>query len=88
MDTYARIDNGTVVELLRSAADPATLFHPGLRWVKLADPAVAVGGIAQGNGFVPPPAPPAALAPAPPTLAELQARLAELTAQVATLAAH
>ncbi len=89
MKIYARIDAGRVAELLRVAADPATLFHHALRWVEVGSPPVEIGWIEGPSGFTAPPPPPAASAPAPPapTLAELRAQVTDLAAKVAALAA-
>ena len=87
MKTYARIETGAVAELLRTAANPAELFHPALRWVEVADPRVAVGWAEGPAGLIPPP-PPAPVADPPPpapTLAGLQARLDHLEAELAAL---
>jgi hypothetical protein len=83
MATFARIENGTVAELLASEAAPEALFHPSLRWVAVAAPGVAVGWRHTPDGFAPPPA---EAAPPPPSLAELHARISDLAAQVARLA--
>ena len=85
MKTYARMEAGAVAELLRTGADPATLFHPALRWVEATDPAVAVGWVEVPWGLAAPPVPQPGPAPLP-TLAALHAQVAALTAQVAALA--
>ena len=33
MKTYARIENDTVIELLRTDGDIATMFHRDLHWI-------------------------------------------------------
>ena len=33
MKTYARIENNTVIELLRTDGDIATMFHRDLHWI-------------------------------------------------------
>ena len=81
MKTYARIEAGTVAELLRTEANPADLFHAGLRWVEVGETSVAVGWVEGPAGLVPPP--PMPPAPPVPSLAELHARLAALEALVA-----
>jgi hypothetical protein len=88
MKTYARIDAGAVAELLRTEANPATLFHPAVRWVEATDPAVAVGWVEVPGGLAPPPEPAPGTTPEPaPTLAALHAQVAELAARVAALTA-
>ncbi len=87
MKTYARIQAGTVVELFRTEADIASLFHKDLQWVEVQSPPVEPGWVQGANGLAAPP-PAHAASPPAPTLAELQARLAELAAQVAALAPH
>jgi hypothetical protein len=84
MKTYARIETGTVAELLLTEANPADLFHPALRWVEVTQAAVAVGWTEGPAGLTPPQVQEPVLAPMP-TLAELHARLADLAAQVAAL---
>jgi hypothetical protein len=84
--TYARIEAGMVVELLRTDADPALLFHPALRWVDTLAAPVEIGWVETEAGLRPPPPVPPAPAAAPvPTLAELHAQLSELAAKVAAL---
>ncbi len=51
MKTFARIEAGTVAELLRSEVALADLFHPALRWVEVDDPAVSIGWIEVLGGF-------------------------------------
>ena len=87
MKTYARIEAGTVVELLTTQDDITKLFHPALRWVAVDTPAVAVGWVEGPNGLAAPPPPPPQPAPPPPppTLDELHARINELAAKVAAL---
>ena len=85
MQTYARIDDGVVAELLATDVPPGELFHPGLRWVVADAPGVAVGWRETPAGLAAPP--PAPAAPATPSIAELQARISVLAAQVAALIA-
>lgn len=83
MKTYARVQDGVVVELLSTDLDITDRFNPGLIWIDVSD----VSGIAPGwqqstNGLSPPPAP----SPPPrPSLAELQAQLTTISAQLAAL---
>ncbi len=81
--TYARIENGTVAELLTSAETPQTLFHPALHWVDVTGQGVAVGWREAAGSFTAPPPPAPA---APPSVAELKQQLAALALQVAALA--
>ena len=84
MKTYARIDPaGIVAELLTTEADPATLFHPSLRWQDVSGMDVQVGWRAQDSGFSPPPA--AASPTTVPDIAALQAQLAALASKIASL---
>lgn len=86
MKTYARIDSGAVVELLHTAADPAKLFHPTLRWVEVQSPPVELGWVEGPSGLAAPPPRPVPPAPAPvPTLAELHAQVTDLAAKLAAL---
>ena len=87
MKTYARIEAGSVVELLRTETDPAKLFHPSLHWVEVSNPAVTVGWLQSATGFSPPPPPPEPPAPIP-TVTELHAKLNDLAAKVAALTPH
>lgn len=84
MRTYARIQDGQVVELLSTAADIATLFHPSLRWTDVTgQPEVTVGWCHDGRTA----APPVAKAPEPvPTIAELRLAFAQLEARMRRLA--
>lgn len=87
MKTYARIQDGTVAELLRTDMPIAALFHPGLTWVDVSDqPGVAEGWSFNGTRFEKPiiPATPAGL----PTMAQVLADLASLNAEIAALKAQ
>jgi hypothetical protein len=92
MNTYARIQNGVVAELIATDLNPAQLFNPGLQWVLVEASGVAPGWVASINSntgavsFAPPP-PAAPSLPVVPSIAQLQAELAVLTAQIATLTA-
>ncbi len=82
MQTYARIHDGTVAELLTTDQDPAKLFHPSLVWVKVPTPGVAIGWRQTPAGFAPPlGAPPVPL----PSATELHAQITALAAKVAAL---
>ncbi len=83
MRTFARIQDGLVVERFNTNQDIATLFNPALVWIDATDtPAVAEGWTFDGHNFAPP-----ALMPAPPTqsLAGLHAELQALTAKIESL---
>jgi len=81
MKTYARIENGVVVELFASDADPGKLFHSSLHWME-APSGVAESFLFDGTRFTAPPL--SSIIPIP-TLADLQERLAVLTAEIAAL---
>lgn len=87
MKTYARIDHGSVAELLVTQGDPAHLYHAALVWREVTTPGVAIGWLAGPMGFVAPPAPEVRPALAP-SLAELQSDLAILIARVAAFTSH
>jgi hypothetical protein len=83
--TYARVQDGTVAELFRTAEDISTMFSAELTWIDVSDVAhVAEGWLYDGTQFSPPMTP-VAPAPSTPTLAELQIQLATLSAQIAAL---
>ncbi|HLJ64256.1 MAG TPA: hypothetical protein VKT70_09130 [Stellaceae bacterium] len=73
MKTYAQIVGGQVVEIIATAADITTLYHPSLLWIDITSvmPAPQLGWSYSNGTFAPPPPPP------PPTLAQTaQAMLA------------
>ena len=83
MKTYARIQDGVVVELLVTDLDITARFNPALIWVDVSK----IAGIQPGwqqtpDGFAKPTPPPA---PALPNLAQLQTQLASISTQLATL---
>ncbi len=82
MKTYARIEQGVVVEILTSAVDPHTIFYPSLQWQEVTSPGVLPGWLLTATGFTAPPTPTASM-PVTPTLAQLQSELAALAAQIA-----
>ncbi len=86
MNTYARIHNGVVAELLTTTADPTTLFNPALVWEPVTSSAVAVGWLCATGVFSTPPAPSLPVLTTP-SLAQLQAELAALTVKIAALSA-
>lgn len=53
MKTYARIESGTVVELLETDGDISTMFHHSLVWVE-CDAYVQVGYLYDGESFTAP----------------------------------
>jgi hypothetical protein len=88
MKTYARLERHVVAEILTTAHDIGTLFHPSLVWVDVTGQAVQVGWVQDDDGkFTPPPpvAAASAAAPSAPSTAELLAELTILRAQVAQL---
>jgi hypothetical protein len=84
MRTYARIQDGRVVELVATSSDISTMFHPALTWVD----ASSVTGIAEGwtyDGSVfSRTVVPEVVAPVL-SISGMQAQLAILAAQLATL---
>jgi hypothetical protein len=86
MRTYARIANGVVAELVSTAGDISTMFHPSLSFVETTGMDVAVGWRQAEGGFAPPP--PLVDTPRRPTLAELEAGLTVLAGQLAALRAQ
>jgi len=84
MNTYARIQNGSVAELFESAADPSTLFNPTLVWEPVTTCGVAVGWVfCNGSFSAPTPVTPTPVAT--PSLTQLQAELASIQAQITAL---
>lgn len=56
MKTYARIENGVVVELLATDGDITKMFHPAMIWVDVSSIAgITEGWLRSGAGFEPPP---------------------------------
>ena len=83
MKTFARIQDGRVVELLKTDTNLAGRFHPAIAWFDVSSVAgIAEGWSYDGHTFTPP-APGAA--PVGPTLQSLQTQLASLSAQLAAL---
>ena len=84
MRTYARIQDGSVAELIKTHGDITRMFHPALVWVDVSTLAgVAESWLFDGTNFTPPPAAPAR--PPTPTIAELEAQLATISVQLAAL---
>lgn len=54
MNTYARIDNGNVVELLETNGNIAEMFHPSLVWVNVTGNVPRIGWRQTQDGFEPP----------------------------------
>ena len=87
MKSFARVQNGTVAELLHTDAAIATLFHPGLVWVDVSQqPMVKEGWAYDGTHFTAPALTPPS--PPPPPLVDMQAQIDVLRAQVAALTKH
>jgi len=88
MKTYARIQDGRVAELLTTAANPGSLYHPSLLWVDVSGmSSVAVGWNYDGSRFSarqPQPQPQQATA-TKPTIEDLQSHLSLISAQIAAL---
>jgi hypothetical protein len=55
LQTYARIQNGVIVELFVTDRDIRSLFHPDLQWINVTDATGAQPGWRHdGSGFSPP----------------------------------
>ena len=84
MKTFARIQNGTVAELLKTDSDITAMFNPALVWVDVSSQTdVGEGWHFDGTHFTRPVAQPTS-APVP-SITELHAQLAALSAQIASL---
>ncbi len=88
MNTYARVLNGVVAELLSTALPLAGLFPTAMQWVDVsATPAVQVGWVALPSGGFGQPAaaavPPLSVA----TVAGVQAQLTAIQIQITALQA-
>lgn len=59
MQTYARLENGVVMEIIATDQDIKTMFSPGLVWVEITNitPLPAEGWTYDGTAFAPPPGP-------------------------------
>jgi hypothetical protein len=87
MKTYARIQDGSVAELLTTSGNIADMFNPGLIWVDVsAHPKVAGGWQFDGTNFTPPASPPPGTTV--PTIAQLQAQLAAISAELAAISSR
>jgi hypothetical protein len=51
MKTYARIENGTVVELFATAGDMATMFHPSMQWAECVPGTTRIGDHYAAGAF-------------------------------------
>jgi hypothetical protein len=80
---FARVDAGTVHELVQTSDDVSKLFHPSLKWVDVTGQTVRLGWVQTESGFAPPPAP--LPTPPVPTVAELHAELSALAARIEAL---
>lgn len=84
MRTFARIQDGRVVELVITCSDISTMFHPALMWVD----ASSVAGVAEGwtyDGLVFSKSVTLAVAPSILSIVGMQAQLAMFAAQLAAL---
>lgn len=84
MRTYARIQEGRVVELMTTSADISTMFHPALTWVD----ASSVTGIAEGwmyDGSAFSKAVVSEVSPPALSISAMQAQLAIFAAQLTAL---
>ena len=89
MKTFARLQDGQVVELITTEQPIHVLFHSDMVWLDVSgEPAVTTGWRSDGRMVSPPLAPDIKPAPVPDPLAELaeiRATLATLQARVAAL---
>ena len=84
MRTYARIQDGRVVELLASDQNIGNMFHPALKWVDVTkNTSIAEGWLYDGAAFSKPT--PLYTEAVQPSVAALQAQLAALAAQLSAL---
>ena len=86
MNTYARIQNGTVAELLETTSDPSLLFNPTIVWEPVNTSGVLVGWSFVNGSFVAP-QPPPAVNVVTPSLSQLQSELAAIQSQITALSA-
>lgn len=85
MKTFARIDGQVVAELLTTDLDITERFNSALIWIDVSSViGISPGWQQRATNFVPPPAPPAPIAP---SLAQLQAQLSAISVQIAALSA-
>lgn len=86
MKTYARVEDHVVAELITTAENISSLFHPSLHWVDVGEQAVQVGWVQGSNGTfaAPPPSSPAVTLPQP-NIVELLAEITALKTQIAQL---
>lgn len=84
MHSYARIEDGLVMEIFKTDQPVGTLFHSGLTWVRVPDnEVVAPGWCFDGQSFSPPSIQPHA--GEAPSLAAIMAELAAVQAELAAL---
>lgn len=88
MKTYARIEDGTVLEMLSTDTPPSALFHAALAWTDVTGKTVGIGWRVAEDGSLSAPQPQAGPAPiVPATIAALQADLARISARLGALKA-
>jgi hypothetical protein len=80
MQTYARIQGGTIAEIISTSADITTLYHPDLVWVNITNitPQPTLGWTYNGSGFA---------APVPPVVSPQQLSAYASAKQAQVLAA-
>ena len=82
MTRYARIEQGSVREVVETAGRIEELYHPDLLWVELqGKPEVVPGWVVGPDGFSPPKAEEVLVAPVT-DVAELARRVGELQEQL------
>ncbi len=85
MKTFARLQDGLVVELVTTEQPIHMLFHPDMVWLDVSgEPAVTTGWLSDGRTLSRPPVPEAVLSPTLNPVAEL----AEIRSALATLQAR
>ena len=86
MARYARIEQGSVREVVETTQRIEDLYHPDLLWVELCGkPEVVAGWVIQPDGFSPPEIEQAPLVAPVIDIAELVRRVSELQEQLRTL---
>lgn len=86
MTRYARIEQGSVREVVETAQRIDDLYHPDLVWVELRDrPEIVAGWVVQPDGFSAPEIEPAPAVAPVINVEELVRRMDELQEQLRNL---